>query len=56
MKTKDRDKVLRDLVEEIRRIKALPTKALPDDAQYQLITARNFLRAVQEQSEETPNG
>ncbi len=42
----DRDKKLRDIAAELKRIRDIPIRSLPEDALFNLITARNMLRAI----------
>lgn len=46
MNRKDRDTYLRDIAAELKRIRDIPIRSLSDDALHQIITARNFLRAI----------
>lgn len=46
MNKTERDRLLREIAIELKRIRDIPIRAVPDDAVHQLITARNFLRSV----------
>ena len=49
MTTKERDKWLSEITEEIRRIRTIPIKSLSEDANIKLVTARNFLKTVKQE-------